>query len=154
MAEGTSLLRMHTAYTCIVGSNPTVSARTLKTRLGGFFHRGVLIVHQELDLSLSPRRQAPRDGAGFLWHRRYPTALAGDPYAAGHGGNLPRYLCLAAAQVSRCTVTPMLHRQAAAAVLLHSYLRTCACTARLVPVKTRRDSGCRSSSQATSVNCD
>ncbi|MDB5919645.1 MAG: hypothetical protein JWR40_3879, partial [Massilia sp.] len=26
MAEGTSLLRMHTAYTCIVGSNPTVSA--------------------------------------------------------------------------------------------------------------------------------
>ena len=27
MAEGTSLLRMHTAYTCIVGSNPTVSAR-------------------------------------------------------------------------------------------------------------------------------
>lgn len=30
MAEGTSLLRMHTAYTCIVGSNPTVSARTTK----------------------------------------------------------------------------------------------------------------------------
>ena len=30
MAEGTSLLRMHTAYTCIVGSNPTVSARTNK----------------------------------------------------------------------------------------------------------------------------
>lgn len=29
MAEGTSLLRMHTAYTCIVGSNPTVSAKTL-----------------------------------------------------------------------------------------------------------------------------
>ena len=27
MAEGTSLLRMHTAYTCIVGSNPTVSAK-------------------------------------------------------------------------------------------------------------------------------
>jgi hypothetical protein len=27
VAEGTSLLRMHTAYTCIVGSNPTVSAR-------------------------------------------------------------------------------------------------------------------------------
>ena len=26
VAEGTSLLRMHTAYTCIVGSNPTVSA--------------------------------------------------------------------------------------------------------------------------------
>ena len=30
MAEGTSLLRMHTAYTCIVGSNPTVSARIRK----------------------------------------------------------------------------------------------------------------------------
>ena len=29
MAEGTSLLRMHTAYTCIVGSNPTVSASFL-----------------------------------------------------------------------------------------------------------------------------
>ena len=26
MAEGTSLLRMHTAYTCIVSSNLTVSA--------------------------------------------------------------------------------------------------------------------------------
>ena len=33
MAEGTSLLRMHTAYTCIVGSNPTVSARTSKNGL-------------------------------------------------------------------------------------------------------------------------
>ena len=29
MAEGTSLLRMHTAYTCIVSSNLTVSAKTL-----------------------------------------------------------------------------------------------------------------------------
>ena len=29
MAEGTSLLRMHTAYTCIVGSNPTVSAKNI-----------------------------------------------------------------------------------------------------------------------------
>ena len=29
MAEGTSLLRMHRAYTSIVGSNPTVSAKTL-----------------------------------------------------------------------------------------------------------------------------
>ena len=39
MAEGTSLLRMHTAYTCIVGSNPTVSARTNKkaSLAGGFF---------------------------------------------------------------------------------------------------------------------
>ena len=27
VAEGTSLLRMHTAYTRIVGSNPTVSAK-------------------------------------------------------------------------------------------------------------------------------
>lgn len=27
VAEGTSLLRMHTAYTCIVSSNLTVSAR-------------------------------------------------------------------------------------------------------------------------------
>lgn len=27
MAEGTSLLRMHMAYTRIVGSNPTVSAK-------------------------------------------------------------------------------------------------------------------------------
>ena len=43
MAEGTSLLRMHTAYTCIVGSNPTVSARTPKTRFGGVFHLGPLI---------------------------------------------------------------------------------------------------------------
>ena len=33
MAEGTSLLRMHTAYTCIVGSNPTLSARTKKNGL-------------------------------------------------------------------------------------------------------------------------
>ena len=33
MAEGTSLLRMHTAYTRIVGSNPTVSAKNIqKTR--------------------------------------------------------------------------------------------------------------------------
>ena len=30
MAEGTSLLRMHTAYTCIVSSNLTVSAKYLK----------------------------------------------------------------------------------------------------------------------------
>ena len=30
MAEGTSLLRMHTAYTCIVSSNLTVSANTTK----------------------------------------------------------------------------------------------------------------------------
>jgi hypothetical protein len=37
VAEGTSLLRMHTAYTCIVGSNPTVSASIIKTRFGGFF---------------------------------------------------------------------------------------------------------------------
>ena len=39
MAEGTSLLRMHTAYTCIVGSNPTVSARINKkaSPAGGFF---------------------------------------------------------------------------------------------------------------------
>ena len=29
MAEGTSLLRMHTAYTCIVSSNLTVSAKYL-----------------------------------------------------------------------------------------------------------------------------
>jgi hypothetical protein len=28
VAEGTSLLRMHMAYTRIVGSNPTVSAST------------------------------------------------------------------------------------------------------------------------------
>ena len=33
MAEGTSLLRMHTAYTCIVGSNPTVSAKKYKNGL-------------------------------------------------------------------------------------------------------------------------
>lgn len=32
MAEGTSLLRMHTAYTRIVGSNPTVSARVSKKK--------------------------------------------------------------------------------------------------------------------------
>ena len=32
MAEGTSLLRMHTAYTRIVGSNPTVSAKVSKKR--------------------------------------------------------------------------------------------------------------------------
>ena len=31
MAEGTSLLRKHTGKTCIVGSNPTVSARTLSS---------------------------------------------------------------------------------------------------------------------------
>ena len=30
MAEGTSLLRMHTAYTCIVSSNLTVSASYVK----------------------------------------------------------------------------------------------------------------------------
>ena len=45
MAEGTSLLRMHTAYTCIVGSNPTVSASIRKEAplVGAFFsppHRG------------------------------------------------------------------------------------------------------------------
>lgn len=41
MAEGTSLLRMHTAYTCIVGSNPTVSARIRKKapETGLFFVR-------------------------------------------------------------------------------------------------------------------
>ena len=33
MAEGTSLLRMHTAYTCIVGSNPTVSAKYFQKAL-------------------------------------------------------------------------------------------------------------------------
>ena len=56
MAEGTSLLRMHTAYTCIVGSNPTVSARTWFAELqrtaitpgshaeaGGFSYSGVLV---------------------------------------------------------------------------------------------------------------
>jgi hypothetical protein len=45
VAEGTSLLRMHTAYTCIVGSNPTVSASIRKEAplVGAFFsppHRG------------------------------------------------------------------------------------------------------------------
>jgi hypothetical protein len=45
VAEGTSLLRMHTAYTCIVGSNPTVSASIKKKAptSGAFFspfHRG------------------------------------------------------------------------------------------------------------------
>ena|GEM_PF-6304524 len=40
VAEGTSLLRKHTGKTCIVGSNPTVSARTLKkTRLARVFFR-------------------------------------------------------------------------------------------------------------------
>ena len=29
MAEGTSLLRKHTGKTCIVGSNPTVSASNM-----------------------------------------------------------------------------------------------------------------------------
>ncbi len=33
MAEGTSLLRKHTAYTRIVGSNPTVSARLIIAEL-------------------------------------------------------------------------------------------------------------------------
>ena len=39
MAEGTSLLRMHTAYTCIVSSNLTVSARNKRksSRSGAFF---------------------------------------------------------------------------------------------------------------------
>ena len=39
MAEGTSLLRMHTAYTCIVSSNLTVSAKKQieKPPSGGFF---------------------------------------------------------------------------------------------------------------------
>ena len=37
MAEGTSLLRMHTAYTCIVGSNPTVSASIFKNPLRRVF---------------------------------------------------------------------------------------------------------------------
>ena len=39
MAEGTSLLRMHTAYTCIVSSNLTVSARKKResSREGAFF---------------------------------------------------------------------------------------------------------------------
>jgi hypothetical protein len=39
VAEGTSLLRMHTAYTCIVGSNPTVSAKMQRKKppQGGFF---------------------------------------------------------------------------------------------------------------------
>lgn len=54
MAEGTSLLRMHTAYTRIVSSNLTVSARTtsaeiqqrpetpdLHTGAGGFLFGGV-----------------------------------------------------------------------------------------------------------------
>ncbi len=54
MAEGTSLLRMHTAYTCIVGSNPTVSAKytfaevqqrpktpDLHSEAGGFLFCGV-----------------------------------------------------------------------------------------------------------------
>lgn len=43
MAEGTSLLRMHTAYTCIVGSNPTVSASIFKNplrRVFSFPHSG------------------------------------------------------------------------------------------------------------------
>jgi hypothetical protein len=39
VAEGTSLLRMHTAYTCIVSSNLTVSARNKRksSRPGAFF---------------------------------------------------------------------------------------------------------------------
>ncbi len=51
MAEGTSLLRMHTAYTCIVSSNLTVSARKLlqagsrspKTRIAHHEHAGFLL---------------------------------------------------------------------------------------------------------------
>jgi hypothetical protein len=41
VAEGTSLLRMHTAYTCIVSSNLTVSASIRKTApvTGLFFVR-------------------------------------------------------------------------------------------------------------------
>ena len=40
MAEGTSLLRKHTGKTCIVGSNPTVSATHLKRSPGnGVFFR-------------------------------------------------------------------------------------------------------------------
>lgn len=44
MAEGTSLLRKHTAYTRIVGSNPTVSAKIVKKPLifKGFFYVLVL----------------------------------------------------------------------------------------------------------------
>ena len=47
MAEGTSLLRMHTAYTCIVGSNPTVSARIVKKPLisGVFFRLDISYPH-------------------------------------------------------------------------------------------------------------
>jgi hypothetical protein len=37
VAEGTSLLRKHTGKTCIVGSNPTVSAKTLKPALKRVF---------------------------------------------------------------------------------------------------------------------
>ena len=45
MAEGTSLLRMHTAYTCIVGSNPTASAKhaELKPHSVGLF----FVCHRE-----------------------------------------------------------------------------------------------------------
>ena len=72
MAEGTSLLRMHTAYTCIVGSNPTVSARIkqkslpcgrlfcLSGRNGGIRRRSALKGAQALRIAHLPRPARPR----------------------------------------------------------------------------------------------
>ena len=49
MAEGTSLLRKHTAYTRIVGSNPTVSAKfdEKSHRKVAFFIVGFSIIQKE-----------------------------------------------------------------------------------------------------------
>lgn len=52
MAEGTSLLRMHTAYTCIVSSNLTVSAKNMfhqvssstETRFPRYEKRGFFVL--------------------------------------------------------------------------------------------------------------
>ena len=92
MAEGTSLLRMHTAYTCIVGSNPTVSARLkqkslpcgrlfyLSGRNGGIRRRSALKGAQALRIAHLPRPA----------RSRWPRSGQRRPLISGSSGQFSR----------------------------------------------------------------
>ena len=71
MAEGTSLLRMHTAYTCIVGSNPTVSAKNKC---------------QEVTCS-TKTRVSPSESAGFSFQDVPTSILTSQVFRGSFGGS-------------------------------------------------------------------
>ena len=95
MAEGTSLLRMHTAYTCIVGSNPTVSARIKQkslpcgrlfclSGLNGGIRRTGPCRPSPLRIAQSPRYARPVGRAAANAVPSLQALAASAPSASGH----------------------------------------------------------------------